>query len=79
MPRCRDGQAERHRLTDCHHPLEASARLGVLPDAQAGVDWSNPQIPAAVVAGLVAWRTRSTLLTLGVGMATLWVLKYLGL
>ncbi|MFJ4153835.1 AzlD domain-containing protein [Pseudomonas sp. NPDC089752] len=51
----------------------------VFQDAHSGFAWSNPQIPAAVVAGLVAWRTRSTLLTLGVGMAALWGLKHLGL
>jgi branched-subunit amino acid transport protein len=51
----------------------------VFQDKQAGIDWSNPQIPAAIVAGLVAWRTRSTLLTLGAGMGALWLFKYLGL
>ncbi|NIE74386.1 AzlD domain-containing protein [Pantoea sp. Ap-967] len=45
---------------------------------QAAIDWSNPQIPAAVVAGLVAWRTRSTLLTLAVGMGVLWGLRHWG-
>jgi branched-subunit amino acid transport protein len=39
----------------------------------------NPQIPAAVLAALVAWRTRSTLLTLVVGMGVLWALKHWGL
>ncbi|MGF6392308.1 AzlD domain-containing protein [Pseudomonas plecoglossicida] len=48
----------------------------VLQDPQAGFAWSNPQIPAAIIAGVVAWRTRSTLLTLAVGMATLWAFKY---
>lgn len=47
----------------------------VYQDKQAVLDWSNPQIPAAVVAALVAWRTRSTLLTLGAGMAALWLFK----
>jgi len=48
----------------------------VYPDRHAAFDWSNPQIPAAILAALVAWRTRSTLLTLVVGMGTLWALKY---
>jgi branched-subunit amino acid transport protein len=39
----------------------------------------NPQIPAALVATLVAWKTRNTLLTLGLGMAALWGFKLLGL
>lgn len=51
----------------------------VYQDRTAAFDWSNPQIPAAVLAGVVAWRTRSTLLTLGVGMGVLWALKYWGM
>ncbi|HKS11930.1 MAG TPA: AzlD domain-containing protein [Pseudomonas sp.] len=51
----------------------------MIQDKHAGVDWTNPQIPAAILAGLVAWRTRSTLLTLAVGMGTLWVLRSWGL
>ncbi|NUT78722.1 AzlD domain-containing protein [Pseudomonas sp. C1C7] len=51
----------------------------VYPDRHGTFDWSNPQIPAAILAALVAWRTRSTLLTLLVGMGTLWALKYWGL
>ncbi|QXI30775.1 AzlD domain-containing protein [Pseudomonas vanderleydeniana] len=38
---------------------------------------NNPQMPAAIIAAGVAWFTRSTLLTLGVGMAALWAFKYL--
>lgn len=48
----------------------------VLANGSGDMLWHNPQIPAAVVAGLVAWRTRSTLLTLVVGMAVLWGLQY---
>lgn len=51
----------------------------VFPDRHADFDWMNPQIPAALLAGLVAWRTRSTLLTLGMGMGALWALKHWGL
>ena len=50
-----------------------------IQDRDAGLDWTNPQIPAAILAGLVAWRTRSTLLTLGVGMGALWVLRNWGM
>ena len=50
-----------------------------IQDRHVGFDWTNPQIPAAVLAGLVAWRTRSTLLTLGVGMGALWVLRSWGM
>ena len=35
----------------------------------------NPQLLAAAVAVLVAWRTRNTLWTIGSGMAALWLLK----
>lgn len=49
----------------------------VYPNGQSEFVLNNPQIPAAIVAGLVAWRTRNTLLTLGLGMATLWAGKYL--
>ncbi|MFJ4068909.1 AzlD domain-containing protein [Pseudomonas sp. NPDC089996] len=48
----------------------------VFEAGQPGIDWGNPQIPAAVAAGVVAWRTRSTLLTLAVGMGVLWGLQY---
>lgn len=38
----------------------------------------NPKIFAALAAGAVAWRWRNTLATIGVGMAVLWLMKYLG-
>lgn len=50
----------------------------IFPERHAAFDWSNPQILAAIVAGLVAWKTRSTLLTLAVGMGVLLALKYWG-
>ncbi|WP_419709681.1 AzlD domain-containing protein [Pseudomonas sp. NFX224] len=50
----------------------------VYPDRQSAFDWSNPQIPAAILAGLIAWRTKSTLLTLVVGMGALLALKSWG-
>ncbi|MFO1397585.1 MAG: AzlD domain-containing protein [Burkholderiales bacterium] len=39
-------------------------------------DFATPRVAAALVAGVVAWRTRSTLRTLGVGMGTLWLLAW---
>ena len=36
----------------------------------------NPRVLAAIVAGAVAWLTRSTLKTLLVGMAALWLLQW---
>ena len=38
----------------------------------------NPKVAAAVIAGAVAFFTRSTLWTLGTGMAALWLLKWMG-
>ncbi len=35
------------------------------------------RIGAALVAGVVAWRTRSIFATLGAGMVSLWLLKWL--
>jgi branched-subunit amino acid transport protein len=44
----------------------------VYPGGQGAFTLDNPQLPAALVAALVAWRTRSTVLTLLVGMGVLW-------
>ncbi len=38
----------------------------------------NERLLAGVVAALIAWRTRSVLLTLGGGMAALWALQAIG-
>jgi branched-subunit amino acid transport protein len=39
--------------------------------------WSDPKVFAALIAGAVAFLTRSTLKTLGAGMAALWLLQAL--
>lgn len=39
------------------------------------LDAGNVKLIAALVAGAVAWRWRNTLLTIGVGMAALWLLQ----
>jgi branched-subunit amino acid transport protein len=36
---------------------------------------TNPQLVAGIVAGLVAWRSKSVVLTILVGMIVLWVLE----
>ena len=41
------------------------------------VGLSNPKVLAALVAGVIAWRWRNTLATIGVGMALLWLTQYL--
>jgi branched-subunit amino acid transport protein len=39
------------------------------------VSFSNARLLAGGLAALVAWRTRNVLLTIGVGMAALWILQ----
>jgi branched-subunit amino acid transport protein len=39
---------------------------------------TNLRLVAGLIAALVAWRTRRTLLSIGVGMVVLWVLQALG-
>ena len=41
----------------------------------AAVTPFNPKIPAAVIAGAVAWFTKSSLKTMVAGMAALWILQ----
>ena len=42
-----------------------------------GAEPVNPKLPAALVAGVVAWRTKSTPKTLAAGMLALWLLRSL--
>jgi branched-subunit amino acid transport protein len=35
----------------------------------------NPRLLAGALAALIAWRTKSVLLTIGVGMAALWIIQ----
>ncbi|KQN48810.1 branched-chain amino acid ABC transporter [Pseudomonas sp. Leaf48] len=51
----------------------------VYPGGHGEFVLDNPQIPAALIAAWVAWKTRNTLLTLAIGMGTLWLLKFLDL
>jgi branched-subunit amino acid transport protein len=39
------------------------------------LDPGNVKLIAALLAGIVAWRWRNTLLTIGVGMGALWLLQ----
>lgn len=47
----------------------------VYPEGHGDFVLGNPQIPAAILAAVVAWKTRNTVLTLVVGMGALWGLK----
>ncbi|PVZ53969.1 branched-chain amino acid ABC transporter [Pseudomonas sp. B1(2018)] len=51
----------------------------VYPNGQGEFAFANPQIPAAIIAAWIAWKTRSTVLTLAVGMAALWGFKFMAL
>jgi len=42
---------------------------------QLDVSPGNTRLLAGVLAALVAWRTKNVLLTIGVGMAALWILQ----
>lgn len=55
--------------------IVAPALFAPGPTALGPVD---ARLPAALLATIVAWRTRSVLATLTVGMATLWLVSALG-
>jgi branched-subunit amino acid transport protein len=48
------------------------------PNGQFNLSFGNAHLLAGLLAIGVAWRTRSVLWTIAVGMAALWVLKWLG-
>ena len=48
--------------------LLVGAEISLLP-------WHNPRLVAALVAGVVAWRTRNALWTIVVGMLVLWLVQ----
>jgi branched chain amino acid efflux pump len=47
-------------------------------DGALAVSLGNERLLAGLVAALIAWRSRSVPLTLGGGMATLWMLQTIG-
>ncbi len=49
----------------------------VMQSGRLNLAGGNPRLLAAVLAGLVAWKTKSSLLTIIVGMAALWTLQAL--
>lgn len=65
----------RHIAPASFAALTASALF--VQGGAAHFDWSQPKLWAALVAALVAWRTRNVLATIGVGMAMLYLLKFL--
>lgn len=49
----------------------------LIRDGALALALDNLRLPAALLAGLIAWRSGNTLLTIAVGMAALWVLQLL--
>lgn len=45
-------------------------------DTTLDLSLANARLPAALIAALVAWRTRNILLTLFVGMVALWIWQW---
>jgi branched-subunit amino acid transport protein len=45
------------------------------PSVAGTLQGVNPRIPAAIIAAVIAFFTRSTLATLSLGMVALWVLQ----
>jgi branched-subunit amino acid transport protein len=48
-----------------------------MPGGSFDVSTGNTRLMAGIVAALVAWRSRSALLAIAVGMVALWVLNAL--
>ena len=47
----------------------------VRPAGIVDLSWGNLRLVAGIIALLVAWRTRSVLVTIAAGMVTLWALQ----
>ena len=44
-------------------------------DGQFIWDWNNPRLMAAILATMVAYKTRNVLITIAVGMAAFWIIR----
>jgi branched-subunit amino acid transport protein len=47
----------------------------LIRDGALALSLDNLRLPAALLAGFIAWRTGNTLLTIAAGMVALWVLQ----
>ena len=45
------------------------------PNGSLDISFGNARLLAGIIAAVVAWRTKNALLTIGVGMAALWILQ----
>lgn len=48
------------------------------PGGEFDISLGNARLLAGLIAAVVAWRTKNALLTIGIGMGTLWALQALG-
>lgn len=49
----------------------------LIRDGALALSFDNLRLPAALLAGLIAWRSGNTLLTIAAGMVALWSLQLL--
>lgn len=49
----------------------------ILSEGTVDISLGNERLLAGLAAAIVAWRTRNVMLTVAVGMITLWILLYL--
>ncbi|MCA9929101.1 MAG: AzlD domain-containing protein [Anaerolineales bacterium] len=50
----------------------------LMPGGTLDISLGNERLLAGLLAGVVAWRTKNVLITIGVGMAALWILQAVG-
>lgn len=53
------------------------AQLVVKTGGTVQISIQNPKVIAAVIAVVVAWKTRNSIITLVIGMGAMWLLTYL--
>ena len=51
--------------------------VAFMPASVLRLDFDNPKLIAALVAGAIAWWTKSAVTTIVVGMVVLWLVRYL--
>jgi branched-subunit amino acid transport protein len=49
----------------------------LLPDGSLDISPGNTRLLAGIGAAVVAWRSKSALVAIGVGMALLWIIQYI--
>ncbi|GAB4575951.1 MAG: hypothetical protein Kow0077_30020 [Anaerolineae bacterium] len=49
----------------------------LMPEGTLAISAANPRLIAGLVAAVAVWRTRRTLLSIGLGMVLLWLLQAL--